>query len=305
MVYSLPQRKAERWWREIKSCDRDLGLHFVEHCYTLFCEPPLFREIHRKDSMKNTIPLVFAVVLGLLAVFAVSRAMSGQNKNIHGKEVSVLVANGNLRSGDVVAAEHFRVARVPLAYLPKQHILSEQSTSIVGQSLLRDVAVGDYLQWNDIGQSSSLGESVGEGEWTVPVSFANSELVKMLKPGDEIAIMGMFTVSVEREADSPDVRQAKVQENKTVTTVLFPQVRIMGMAGRGGSVLLSLPPAQALTIIAAQKQATLYAALRRPHDDKALSRKSCGMFDSQAFAKMLDGCKEIAVPDQPYNKVGK
>ncbi len=90
---------------------------------------------------------------------------------------------------------------------------------------------------------------------------------------------------------------------KKVTSVLFPQVRIMGVMG-SGSVLLSLPPEQALTIISAQKWADgLYAALRRPHDDKATNRKDSGQFDGSAFVKMLSGCKEIVIPDQPFNKV--
>lgn len=252
--------------------------------------------------MKNTIPLVAAVVLGLLAVFAVSRTLSKNGSSQYGKEITVLVANGNLKSGTVISAENFRGVRVPLTFAPKQHVLHEQRASIVGQVISRDVATGDYIQWNDIGQSSSLGESVGEGEWAVPVSFGNSALLKLLKPGDEIAVVGMFKVEEELDSGSADKDAAKRTVARTVTTVLFPQVRIMGVMG-GGSVLLSLPPEQALTIIAAQEEASLYAALRRPHDDKATNRKDSGQFDGSAFAKMLSGCKEIVIPDQPFNKV--
>ena len=252
--------------------------------------------------MKNTIPLVVAVILGLLAVFAVSRTLSKNGSSQYGKEIVVLVANGNLKSGSVISAENFRGVKVPLTFAPKQHILQEQRTSIVGQVISRDVAAGDYIQWNDIGQSSSLGESVGEGEWAVSVNFENSPFVKLLKPGDEIAIVGRFRVLEEIDSGSADQDAAKKIVERDVTTVLFPQVRIMGLAGSGG-VLLSLPPEQALTVIAAQEQAELYAVLRRPHDDKSTNRKDCGQFDSGAFTKMLSGCKEIVIPDQPFNKV--
>ena len=57
--------------------------------------------------MKNTIPLVAAVVLGLLAVFAVSRTLSKNGSSQYGKEITVLVANGNLKSGTVISAENF------------------------------------------------------------------------------------------------------------------------------------------------------------------------------------------------------
>ncbi len=260
----------------------------------------------KEEQMKNTIPLVVAVVLGLLAVFAVSRTLSKQSGSVHGKEVSVLVANGNLKSGGMIAAENFRETRVPLAYLPKQHVLAEQKATILGQTLSRDIAAGDYIQWNDIGQSSSLGEMVGEGEWAVTVKFVNGELVKMLKPGDEIAIIGQYNIEIEKESDSPDVQKSKVKDSRSVTMVLFPQVRILGMTGRsgGGSVLLSLPPAQAMTIIATEANGVrLWASLRRPHDDKSINRKDCGRFDAQAFAQMYEGCKDITIPDQPFNKV--
>lgn len=254
--------------------------------------------------MKNAIPLVIAVILGLAAVFAVSRTLAKQSGNAHGKDVAVLVANGNLKSGGVIAVEHFRAAQVPLAYLPKQHILADQKTSVVGQTLVRDIAAGDYIQWNDIGQTSGLGESVGEGEWAVSASFKNVDLVKLLKPGDEIAVFGRFPVKEVRETGSSDVQQAKVTERKMVMTVLFPQVRIMGTTGRSGAVLLSLPPQQALTLAEAERSGDLYAALRRPHDDKMTNRKDCGLFcGEEAFGRMGDGCKKIAILDQPFNKV--
>ena len=67
--------------------------------------------------MKNTLPLIVATILGLLAVFAVSRTMSRQSADKAGKGPEVLVANGNLKAGDVIAAENFRPLSVPTTYL--------------------------------------------------------------------------------------------------------------------------------------------------------------------------------------------
>ncbi len=252
--------------------------------------------------MKNMIPLIVAVVLGLAAVFAVSRALSKNGTRQYGKEVSVLVANGNLKRGSVMSSENFRRAVVPSAYVPKQHILGDQDASILGQTLVRDIAAGDYILWNDFGRQSSVGESVGEGEWAVPVSFENArQFAKQLKPGDEIAVVGMFEIQEEVKSTSADARAKPETVKRTVTTVLFPQVRIMSMSS-DGSVLLSLPPQQALVAIAAQKQARLFVVLRRPHDGKATSRRDNGQFDNQAFVDMLQGCPKVQVPDQPSNK---
>ena len=253
--------------------------------------------------MKNMIPLMVAVVLGLAAVFAVSRALTKSGKGQQGKEVTVLVANGNLKQGTPMAKENYRATSVPLTYVPKQHVLFDQAASILGQTLTRDVAAGDYIVWNDFGRQSSVGETVGEGEWAVPMTFENSrQFAKQLRPGDEIAVVGMFKVSEEVKSDSADANAKAEVVERTVTTVLFPQVRIMGMTS-DGSVLLSLPPQQALVAIAAQNQARLFVALRRLHDGKATSRKDNGQFDSQAFADMLKGCRRVQIPDQPFNNL--
>lgn len=252
--------------------------------------------------MKNLIPLVVAVVLGLVAVFAVSRALAKNGTDRTANQIMVVMANGNLKSGGVISKENVRFASVPLAYVPKQHILKEQAPSLIGQTLSRDVVAGDYLQWNDIGRASSVGESVGEGEWAIPLRFQNSEMVALLKPGDEIAVVGRFRVGVESKSASADVDAATKVDTKTVTAVLFPQVRIMNKIGNG-VILLSLPPQQAMIAISAQEDASLYAVLRRPNDEKATNRKDGGMFDGSAFVKMLEGCPPISIPDQPVTKM--
>lgn len=251
--------------------------------------------------MKNTIPLVIAVVLGLIAVFAVSKQMQRNSSGQHGKGVDVLVVNGPMKSGKEVVATDLRSVSVPLSFLPKRHILNDQKSLVIGQKLVRDIAKDDYIQWDDIGQAASLGDLVGEGEWAVPVGFANPSLVKLLKAGDDIAIVGMFEMKDRIKGTTGDADEEEREIRKTVTSVLYPKVRIMGMIG-GGTVLLSLPPQQALAVIAAQKQATLYAALRRPHDEKATNRKDNGLFDGSAFSEMLNGLPKIAIPDQPFNK---
>lgn len=252
--------------------------------------------------MKNAIPVVIAVVLGFIAVFAVSRAVSKNTDKDAVNRVNVVIANGHLKSGEVIGKESISAKSVPLAYAPKQYIPLEQAGTLIGQTLSSEIAPGDYLQWKDIGRATNTGDAVGEGEWAVPVSFSNSSLVKMLKAGDEIAIIGQFSISVEKASKSANVNAEKEYETKTVTTVLFPLVRIMGKIGNDG-VLLSLPPKQAMIVIAAQSDAEgLYAALRRPNDEKSTSRTGSGMFDNSAFVEMLKGCEGITVPDQPSNK---
>ena len=117
-----------------------------------------------------------------------------------------------------------------------------------------------------------------------------------LQPGDDIAIIGTFiyrdTIRTEMNEDA----EAKVVE-KTVTAVIYPRVSILEI--QGSSVLLSLPPEQAIAMTAIQRKAKLYPVLRKKKDDNALSRMDGGIFEDSALVEMLQGLPKIDIPLVP------
>ncbi|MBR4372333.1 MAG: hypothetical protein IKS92_14880 [Victivallales bacterium] len=246
--------------------------------------------------MKNIIPLVIAVILGLAAVFAVSRTVSKNKENTE-QMVEIVAASRMLGTGETVAEAFVIPREVPMSALPKQHIKWENRSMIIGQKVLHVIAKGDYLLLSDVGMSRSMGNVIGDGEWGFPVSFADSSLVSMLQPGDEIAIVGTFKVSeTVKQGKNLDAKEETF--TRMVTSVIFPRVRILEITNSGG-VFLSLPPQQALALTAISREAELYPLLRKTNDTKALNRKDAGIFENSALTRMIEGLTPIDIPAVP------
>ena len=91
---------------------------------------------------------------------------------------------------------------------------------------------------------------------------------------------------------------AEVREiPRTVTAVIYPRVSILEI--NGSSVLLSLPPQQAVALTAIQRKARLYPILRKKKDDNALNRMNGGKFEDAALTDMIKGLQSIAIPLVP------
>ncbi len=250
--------------------------------------------------MKNIIPLVVAVILGLAAVFAVSRTVSKDSDSLE-RKVDVVAAARILEKNETVAESYLYAKHVSASSLPKEHILWKNRNTIVGQKVLKTVTKDDYVLLSDVGMTTSMGNLIGDGEWGVPVSFADASLVRHLQAGDEIAIVASYTVLVEEKRGMDvDAKTEKIQ--KSVTAVLFPRVQVLNIIN-SGTIILSLPPRQAMSLIAIQRKAELYPVLRKANDSTSLSRQDAGLFDdAMALRKMLDGLQPITIPNVPSSE---
>jgi len=246
--------------------------------------------------MKNVIPLIVAVVLGLAAVFAVSRSVSKSNANLD-RKVDVVAAARLLETNENVSDAYIYAKSVSVSSLPKEHILWRNRNSVIGQKVLKSIAKDDYVLLSDVGMTTSMGNVIGDGEWGVPVSFSDATLVRLLQPGDEIAIVASYTVQQERKKSMDADAKTEITQ-KNVTAVLFPRVRVLDVVG-GNGVILSLPPKQAMSLVAVQRIAELYPLLRKTNDSNALNRKDGGIFETSALSKMLEGLAPIDIPSVP------
>ena len=245
--------------------------------------------------MKNIIPVIIAVILGFAAVFVVSKTVSKKSVNIE-KTVVVVATSRTLVPNETIVEAFIRPKKVASSSLPRQHIKWEDRNMLIGQKVLRSIPKDDYVMLSDVGLSRSMGNVIGDGEWGVPVVFSNSSLISMLQPGDEIAIIGSFNVTKQIKSNK-NVDAAAVTIRQNVTSVIFPRVRILEITK--GSVLLSLPPQQAVALTAIQRKAELYPLLRKTNDTKALNRKDGGVFEDSALSKMLEGLNPIQIPSVP------
>jgi len=254
--------------------------------------------------VKNTLPLIIAVILGFAAVFMVSRMMSSKRSGSSETKVEVVKAARDLNPSDEVTGTVIELQAISKEMLSERHIEWEKRYMILGQKMLRPVKEGDYITLNDVGSRSSLDRLVAKGEWAVPVSFSDTSLVQFLQPGDEIAILGTFSATetiVSEDKSKPD---AIIEER--VTSVVLPIVRILdvgvgdGMTGDPGAssktVLIALSPPQATMLVAAQQTMELYPVLRHATDPSFRDRQEVGIVKKKTFDTLSEGLDLVTIP---------
>ena len=247
--------------------------------------------------MKNVIPVIVAVVLGLAGVFAVNRMVSKQTTKAEDK-IPICAASRTLKVNETITEEYIYPKEVGVSSLPQQYIAYENRNLVIGQKALLPIAKNDYILLSNVGTSSSMSNVLGDGEWGCPVRFSDTTLLNVIQPGDEIAIVALYqyTEVVKKEKDV----NAKAHEiTRQVASVLYPQVRVLEK--RGSTIIISMPPQQAIAITAIQQRAQLFPLLRKANDTKAQNRKAGGQFElsNDFFAKLTDGLQKIEIPSVP------
>ena len=256
--------------------------------------------------MKNTVPLVLALVFGVAAVVGVSRLISSNAAEEEKKYVYVVAAARDIvfRDGEIKDSWLLR-KRVEISSLPAKAIRWDMANSVVGQTVVRTVAKNDYILSSDIsGVDIRLSGLLAEGEWAVPVTFADPALVRFLQPGDEIAVMGAYEMKEEKK--KIDMSEKAEVKEKQAMSVIFPCVRILDI-GKGdgvrrgeegaGTVIVSLNPQQAMTLVAAQREMELYPALRRANDASVRRRRDVGLVGDGTFEHMKTGLNLVTISD--------
>lgn len=255
--------------------------------------------------MKNMIPVVIAVVLAAAAVFAVSRMMPSKKEQVSRQYVEVVAASKQIAAGTPISVSMLKKRVAEAGSVPVNAIPWELRASAEGIRPTHPIAEGDYVVSEDLaGWRMTLPEKIGEGEWAVPVTFADASLVQFLQPGVEIAILGTYTRT--RKVQTVDASEKAGEVKEEATSVVFPCVRILDI-GRGdgirredggaGTIIVSLKPQQAATLVAAQRTMELYPALRRTGDQSSLKRRDVGLVTEETFGGLRTGLETVSIPD--------
>ena len=261
--------------------------------------------------MKNIIPLIVSVILGLAAVFVVSKMIVNQDMSQKQSMVAITVAARNIAANDELTQGMLTYKSIPATIVPKNALLWENVNLAYGQKLAHAVSADEFVMLSDIREQSTLAESCRQGEWTIPVTFSDPALVKMLMPGDEIAIVSTRTVqklSVAPNSEAADSKPVSLTDQK-VTSVLMPCVQVIGLGNAKGAfhepdgttatIFVSLPPQQAVIVLAAQRESELYPVLRKKNDSIALNRKDGGVFTSAMFDTLQKNIPTAELPLVP------
>ena len=259
--------------------------------------------------MKNIIPLVVAILLGGLAVFAVSRMIRPKDTDQEDQFVLVVAASRDITPKDGPIKESWLMSRkVEATSIPEKAILYAQKNRVIGQNTVRTISRNDYILASDVAGMDIRLEALGTGEWAVPVTFSDPGLIRMLQPGDEIAILGLM--AVKDVVQKTDTTEEPEYVEHMVTSVLFPCVRVLDVgkgdairreensdSGQQGTIIVAMPPHEAAAIVAAQRKMELYPALRKAADTYAMRRRDVGIVTDATFESLKNGLEAIIIPD--------
>lgn len=263
--------------------------------------------------MKNTIPLIVAVALGLLLVYLLSRVIHRQDDRHDDEYEWVVAAAKDITPKDGPIKESWLLKRrVERNSKPSKSIPWSQLNRVKGQEAVNIIARDDYVLASDVtGYEIRIDKAVGEGEWAVPVTFSDPSLVQFLQPGMEVAILGTSIMKeIVKKTDAsekPDVVEQRA------TSVIFPCVRILDIGkgdairrndemGASGTIIVALTPQQAATLVAAQRTMELYPALRRFNDQNALKRRDVGMVTDVTFKGLRADLEPVVISDANLKK---
>ncbi len=239
------------------------------------------------ESTKRFLPVVVAVVAGLLAVGLLHNYLTGERQKLAaerqrlhdeyqaqiGEIVEVIVAKKDLSEGTLIVRDsHLKLAKVPRNFV--QPFATGRSADLVGQVTIAPIAEGEQVlrnkvrPANELPLSATLSGLTPEGKRAITIGTdALLGVGGFIRPGDNIDIL--WTVKL-----------PEVQGGDTVTMMLFQNVSVLAVgnqmigrptdskeSGDKYTVTLAMTPQEASLLMYARTQGNIQLSLR-PRNDK-------------------------------------
>lgn len=234
--------------------------------------------------MKNKIPLIIAIVCGLVAVVLVNnylkgreeelaRQMQAQRKHTAQEDlVKVLVAKTDIVQGKVLEEKDLKEEAIPKEYLQPRAATSIER--VIGKITLAPISKGEQILLSKLalpGETGSLATKTPPGKRAITVPVDNiAGLGGLLKPGDYVDVLAKIPTPV----TGPDGKQ----QMQLTTMPLFQNVLVLAVGSDVGggaqvkekqgasTVTLALSPQETSLISFVQEQGKIQLVLRSPMD---------------------------------------
>jgi pilus assembly protein CpaB len=241
--------------------------------------------------MKNRIPLIVAVVLGIVVVFAIRRYVTGiqerADSQLQGRPV--VAAAVDIVPGTVITEQMLKEISIPPRYIPRQALTSlEEKRQVVGRTVRVAVPANTPLLWSDleVEKRGGLSSLIPEGERAFTVDISAGVDSKLLQLNDRVDILGIFQ-------QPPEVGMAVGAAgaagyagiDETVCVVLLQNVNILALGETigeiyaqdieglgGGAVSFSVTLQEAQLLMYAAEHGDLAMALRREGEIEVFDR---------------------------------
>jgi len=219
---------------------------------------------------KTLVLLAVAAGCGLIAMFGVQQAMTGQRGTAKVPMTKVLVALENIETGMKITADNTAFKELPTSSLQKDSVQTVQQYE--ERAARVPLTAGDVVRISKLTEPGDWGKSVaipkGMRVISIPVNDTHT-ISGLLRPGDRVDVLVTYQGRAERG----------VRVSKTKTLLEYVEVfntddltasklDEKSKTARAKNVGLLLSPEQAGYVILAQSKGTLSLSWRRRGDDE-------------------------------------
>jgi pilus assembly protein CpaB len=253
--------------------------------------------------MKNKLPLIVAVVVGIVALLAVRSYVNRMEESTQAqlRGDPIVSASHDIPAGTEITLQMIEAKKVPRKFIPAQAIEGQaQVKQILGRKTAVRLQAGQIMLWSDLATETRGGLATviptGEGAYTVNISKGIKPA--LLQPSDHVDIIGSFSVpkpnmpvpnvTAANWRQGPDMVNVVLLQNVTVLAVgdLFTGAMRTQSSG-GGDVTLSLTLPEAQLLMFASEHGELGVILRREGDTEVKSRTELPRLTFDAIDKII------------------
>ena len=256
--------------------------------------------------MKNRVPIIAAVILGILALLAV-RAYVGrmqQEADAKLKGPKVAVAAMDLKEGTELTLQLVTAKETPAQFIPAQAIKgSAEVKQVLGRKTRFGLKKGQIILWTDLEaeKHGGLATVIAADERAFTVNISKGVTSVLLQPNDHVDIITSLAVPKPPQAaprptnatwrDVPDMVNVVLLQNVTVIAVgeaygSGPSSAVAKGGARDSiTVSVTLPESQLLMF--AEQHGELGVALRREGNLDTLPREKLPRVTFEEMEKLI------------------
>lgn len=270
--------------------------------------------------MRTKIALLFAVVLGILAVLGIQAYLSRKDIE-HEKRatrVSITVALENLNAGTTLKPTHIAERRVDEAAVTNDHVLWEEARAFAGRQVTRKVYAGKALL-RDYFLTSPDAEKFDtkKVDTTLRAITIGTDQIAgvagLITPGSRVDCLCTFRMASRGPESAATVitkviaRSVKILAVDNRTNIRIP---VRGRGARGGmnegysSVTVLVSPLEASLLTFAQQTGKISFALRNPEDSGLPAVNDITLAEFEALIAEAERQREQRLKRLPKGTIG-
>jgi len=222
--------------------------------------------------MKTRIlPLLAAIIVGLLAVLAVNRYVEqNTSANEPVDQQRILFASSAIQRGEVISEKSLEVRNVPQKYVTEGMVQAGDREHLEGHRASVDIAAGQPMFWTatDTHSGSGFAASISPNQRAVTITFGGrGGAPELLRPGDRVDVISTYPIHEESRQLATRMLMQDIPVLAVDARTELGAALVDSLDGRSAArVTLQVNPREALLLALAEQETRLELAIRNPQD---------------------------------------